>query len=503
MENLGSTKTTDVIEVTSPIDDDTDEKEEASNLNLNVGDRILTAGGMGVVRFIGGVHFDERERIGIELDEPSPNGHNGIIDGHKYFCCRDGHGCFIRNNSTKVLKYLGSTRREHESRVITNDRDAQPTTQIGDRIVLDTGARGRVAFIGDVYFCNHKNMLGIVLDEWSPNAHNGSIAGDYYFDAPDGKGSLIPLSTVQTHFADFKMGDRVNLWSMTGVVRYIGIPDFFEDELIGIELDTWSPNAGDGSINGQRLFDTIAGRAYFTPPTSLMTVIKQVKLSEGAYAKLQFNGKMVQLVTWIEKKERWKVKLLHAKRNKKYLRVKEDNLDLILDWKPVHKTSTVESLDKLPNVGDKVKTEKGMYGVVKFIGDVEFNRRYKYIGLELERWHPNAGNGTIQDQRYFETADGRAYFVQLEDLVQNLGKSEEEIKSTKHIKKLEEEKKHNRSRLVVTSLPYSIPFASVPTAFKVVTVCNLSGSIYKSEPSELIKVPLEDLEAMNGDEKET
>eukprot|EP01083_Nonionella_stella_P161675 529846_1 len=63
MENLGSTKT---IEVTSPIDDDTDEKEDASDLNLNVGDRILTAEGMGVIRFIGEVqfdYFDERERI--------------------------------------------------------------------------------------------------------------------------------------------------------------------------------------------------------------------------------------------------------------------------------------------------------------------------------------------------------------------------------------------------------------------------------------------------------
>ena len=39
-------------------------------------------------------------------------------------------------------------------------------------------------------------MLGIVLDKWSPNAHNGSIDGKSYFVAPEGRGLLVPLSAV-------------------------------------------------------------------------------------------------------------------------------------------------------------------------------------------------------------------------------------------------------------------------------------------------------------------
>eukprot|EP01083_Nonionella_stella_P283733 965680_1 len=41
-----------------------------SALSVNIGDRIVTVRGYtGVVRFKGGVYFDERETIGIELDQ--------------------------------------------------------------------------------------------------------------------------------------------------------------------------------------------------------------------------------------------------------------------------------------------------------------------------------------------------------------------------------------------------------------------------------------------------
>eukprot|EP01083_Nonionella_stella_P120906 362797_1 len=915
-------------------DDDTDAKEkekdkEEEPVDLKLRDRIVTTHGTGIVRFMGGVHFDEREMIGIELDRWSPNGHNGIIHGHKYFHSTDGHGWFIRNNSAQVLKNLTPTERRRESQTTTKDRTRRgsviitnipPTMKVGDRIILDTGARGQLVFIGNVAFCAHEKLLGIVLDEWSPNAHNGAIAGKTYFTAPDGQGLLVPFSAVQEHIArerqegkalqseeekesaqlqgilglmgdvrlamrkrfdalkigdevlfgakkgrvkflgttefskdepvvgieldrwsanandgtvqgkkyfdtspgkgffltkrsymnlsdilsynpengilrrdsveindvcveyelgdkvrvangdtgvikfigkasfcpdrligleldkwnpnghngsyketryfdaadgrgffvpmrddlniskmdandpmtlsllhglqnvtntklddrirlknglvgvirfqgsvdfsdeiyvgmeleeehyntndgqahgrsyfntrksrgyfakkteiagiltsfhqtgakslteypklgdkvrtirgktgvvkymgttsfakgvligiqldewwpnghdgsvqkaryfscppghgyftrlshlvgnlspqepqeekapksstavHFKIGDRVKLkHGKTGVVRYIGTPaaDFSDEELLGIELDTWSPNAGDGTINGERIFETDMGRAYFTPTTSLLTKIAQAKIEPGSYARLKgllrvpkFNGKTVKVVTYVEKKGRWKVKLLHAKQEKKYLGVREENLEPILDWEPLKEESNVESLTELPNIGDRVKTEEGMYGVVKFIGDVDFNRTSKsqYIGLELEQWHPNAHNGTVKDRSYFEAADGRGYFVQLKNLVENLGhvKTEKEIEREKYIKKIEEAKKHT-SRSLVTSLPYSVPLSSVPTSFKVITVCNLNGTICKSDPSELIMVALQDQDAVSNDEKE-
>ena len=62
-------------------------------------------------------------------------------------------------------------------------------------------------FIGDVHFDDHE-MLGIELEKWSPNAHNGSIDGKSYFVARDGHGLLVPLSAVHDVDKSDKAGHR-------------------------------------------------------------------------------------------------------------------------------------------------------------------------------------------------------------------------------------------------------------------------------------------------------
>merc|ERR1712228_905559 len=60
---------------------------------------------------------------------------------------------------------------------------------------------------------------------------------------------------------------------------------------------------------------------------------------KGSYARLkglvkasEFNGKAVKIMDYVEKKDRWKVKLLHAKQEKKNLGVKAEKFDLLSDW---------------------------------------------------------------------------------------------------------------------------------------------------------------------------
>ena len=122
----------------------------------------------------------------------------------------------------------------------------------------------------------------------------------------------------------------------------------------------------------------------------------------------------------MEKQGRWKVKLLHAKQDKKYLGVREENLDLILDWEPLD--TRYNGLTRWPSIGDRVKTWQGKYGVVKYCGHVEFSMRNEiYFGLELELKDPDGHNGIVRNKKYYEVADGHGDFFRLQDLTENLG----------------------------------------------------------------------------------
>eukprot|EP01083_Nonionella_stella_P236342 830174_1 len=93
--------------------------------------------------------------------------------------------------------------------------------------------------------------------------HDSDVIKDYQ----DEKTSHACANAVEgdADLPGFKVGDRVKLQhGKTGFVRYIGTPGFSEEELVGIELDSWSANAGDGSVQGEKVFATTAGRGYFT-----------------------------------------------------------------------------------------------------------------------------------------------------------------------------------------------------------------------------------------------
>lgn len=52
--------------------------------------------------------------------------------------------------------------------------------QIGDHVRLLRGKTGVVRFIGPTDF-SHEELVGIELDAWSVNTHDGSVKGRQYF----------------------------------------------------------------------------------------------------------------------------------------------------------------------------------------------------------------------------------------------------------------------------------------------------------------------------------
>eukprot|EP01083_Nonionella_stella_P174234 603422_1 len=262
--------------------------------NTKLDDRIRLKNGLvGVVRFQGSVDSSDEIYVGMELEEDHYNDNDGQAHGRSYFSTQKARGYFAKKTEiARILTFSG------ESSV----KSLTGFPKLGDKVSTIKDKTGVVKYVGTTSFANGI-LIGIALDQWCPNGHDGSVQKTLYFSCPSGHGYFTRLSHLVENLGpqepqeakapkpekdapavDFKIGDRVKLkHGKTGVVRYIGTPaaDFSDEELLGIELDTWSPNAGDGTINGERIFETDMGRAYFTPTTSLLTKIAQAKIEPG------------------------------------------------------------------------------------------------------------------------------------------------------------------------------------------------------------------------------
>lgn len=74
---------------------------------VSVGDRVVVDGRPGSVKFVG--FIDENSvaptlRVGIKLDESVHMGHDGMLNGKRYFYCTNGHGILVRYKDIKPLK---------------------------------------------------------------------------------------------------------------------------------------------------------------------------------------------------------------------------------------------------------------------------------------------------------------------------------------------------------------------------------------------------------------
>ncbi|VDM43132.1 unnamed protein product [Toxocara canis] len=64
-------------------------------MSFEVGTRVETEKGHGVVMFCGTTQFADGVWVGVVLDEPNGK-NNGSVKGVKYFECEANHGMFVR-----------------------------------------------------------------------------------------------------------------------------------------------------------------------------------------------------------------------------------------------------------------------------------------------------------------------------------------------------------------------------------------------------------------------
>lgn len=76
---------------------------------ISVGDRVTVDGKPGSVKFVGFVDDNviaPTLRVGIKLDESVHVGHDGMLNGKRYFYCTNGHGILVRYKDVAPLRKL-------------------------------------------------------------------------------------------------------------------------------------------------------------------------------------------------------------------------------------------------------------------------------------------------------------------------------------------------------------------------------------------------------------
>ena len=95
---------------------------------------------------------------------------------------------------------------------------------------------------------------------------------------------ITDLCTLYMHddggISELQIDSHMHLGAIKGRVRYIGTTEFSKDEpVLGIELDEWSANATDGSIQGIRYFDAEPGMGFFMRKQSYMDLADMINAS--------------------------------------------------------------------------------------------------------------------------------------------------------------------------------------------------------------------------------
>ena len=188
-------------------------------VNFKIGDRVrLARGKTGIVRFMGATEFAKGEVIGLQLDQWIPAGHNGTVRGKKYFESQNGRGYFTRRTAiSNVVIPLVKPLRQRRMSIAYKLHPLQ----IGDRIrfiaennqttfgksgiircgyfVISVGHSliftfstmnlfsNKYRYIGYPQFADGE-VIGVELDQWTMNAHDGSANGEQIFDVPIGRG---------------------------------------------------------------------------------------------------------------------------------------------------------------------------------------------------------------------------------------------------------------------------------------------------------------------------
>eukprot|EP01083_Nonionella_stella_P024995 68841_1 len=169
--------------------------------------------------------------------------------------------------------------------------------RLGQTVTLKDGAKGVIKFMDKTRFSDGDTILGIELNEWSPNGSDGTRERIQYFTSKPGFAYFVYANALlddinhdRRNFTKIpvQIGDSVvTRDGYQGLVRFKGGVRFSKHKQIGIELRTWSPNAGNGIVNGQKYFDCPHGFAYFVPRNAITeSTSAQQKTQSTMFGKL-------------------------------------------------------------------------------------------------------------------------------------------------------------------------------------------------------------------------
>lgn len=408
------------LEINKIVTDDMKLQSEFKRLDavgkIQVGQMVrLKRGREGTVKYIGEVNFTSEEVIGLELTQWTEKGHDGSLQGKRYFTCAAGRGYFTkRSNISEVIEIEA----DNIPNVFTRGpEDIDPReVKVGDRIRLKRGKVGVVKFIGNVPGIKRDCVVGMELDTVGDElGHDGfSPIGEQIFECSPAHGywtskdsiekilkrvvrpksvsgarrharkeTDMCMPEIREKFVDvvFNIGDTVRLArGKEGVVRFIGhVEGMKQGEIVGLELNQWSQKGHDGSHKGKKYFSCPPGRGYFTTRRAVSELLKK-----GS------NEKKEQVVS-----EEPVVEEQPKKSSKPQIEVAE---------------------------GERVRLRNGRTGTVWYIGEASFTKG-EVVGMELDQWAVKGNDGIMKGVRYFTCPSGHGYFTRREAIVEKLEKT--------------------------------------------------------------------------------
>jgi len=307
----------------------------------------------------------------------TPAGHNGTVRGKKYFSAADGRGYFTRRESITnvVVPVVKSIRHRRKSKTYK----LQPL-KLGNRVrfIKDNDERtGVIRYIGCPSFTEGE-VIGIELDQWSINAHDGTVNEIHIFDAAPGRGVFCRRDQIKKNL---HLGDTVILkQGRKGHVKYIGV-----------ELDSWDPEAGDGTYKGYRFFTTPEARGVFVSRNAIIEV-KPLEEESQNNSIINDNEKAYKLGTRVV-------------------------IDLS---QQINKHNSINN-----NRKKKYNINPHRRGTIRYVGQND-NGKDVY-GIELDIAVEFGTDGRYKKKRYFNCRPGHAIFI-IHDLIIEILDEDEVIK---------------------------------------------------------------------------
>ncbi|ETO31191.1 hypothetical protein RFI_05930, partial [Reticulomyxa filosa] len=369
--------------------------------------------------------------VGIELDEWSLNGNDGSVDGKRYFDCRDSRGYFCAKRH--IAENMGPTSLQSANASkgvgIADDDDwidpRNKNIKAGDRVELDRGRKGVVKWIGVTDFSRGEEMLGIELDDWWINGHDGSQDGQKYFQVhykkKTKKNGLLTLYYHICVCVSIQCAENRGYFARRRSVANIIVKDVKEDPVSKEinrrkkrifrlrkhlqDIEKYEKRLANKESLHKNQIEKIGRKDQFkeelhhletAPPPTLQDLTREKQYEEDTRPVNGSDDEMSldDIKKAIEDKER---------ESEEEAEVNEDeDEDGDENNKAEHgraKSMVVNFVDVA--VGDRVRILGNKTGVVRYLGDVEFSNE-KLIGIELDSWHPNATDGTVRGKTYFK-----------------------------------------------------------------------------------------------------